>query len=241
MSIPRPPAAPPTLRPPAQRDRERVAKLLALAQDQAGQPEGELAAEKARALLRRLALDRADEPQGAGPERDPYLRRARPLGAPSPWRRRLAASVAAHCACVCAWTTATDQVVLFGRESALQICDYLIEVLMREVVERRDGWRAEHPDASGAEINGFCHSAVTAIEHRLRDSRAEERRRWAEANALVRHETQQLEDWLSAQGLDWQPARPAPYGFSGDGYAAGHAIPVHGGVDATRWRAVGGA
>lgn len=240
MPIPRPPHAPPPPRPPEQRDRERLAKLLALAQDQAGQPEGELAAEKARALLRRLASDRAAAPAPAG-EPDPFERRSRALGAPSPWRRRLAASVAAHCACVCAWPAATDQVALFGRASALAICDYLIDVLMREVVDRRDGWRAAHPDATGAEINGFCHSAVTAIEHRLRDSRAEERRAWADAHALVLRDRDRLEDWLQAQGLDWQPAKPSPYGFSRDGYAAGHAIPVHDGLSGARQRAVRGA
>ena len=238
MPIPRPAAAPPLLRPPDQRDRERVAKLLALAQDQAGTPEGDLAASKARALLLRLALDREEVEQGARAEADPFARRMRPLGAPSPWRRRLAASVATHCACICAWPAATDQVVLFGRQSALLVCDYLLDVLMREVIASRDHWRADNPQASGTEINGFCHSAVTAIEHRLRDSRAAEHRSWAEAHALVRRDANRLEDWLQAQGHAWTPARPAPYGFSCDGYAAGHAIPVHEGVDAVHRRAV---
>lgn len=239
MPIPRPPVEPapaPEAR-TAARDRDRLRKLLALAADQGDSPEGQAAAAKARELLRRLAHDRqrpGHRSAGAGIDR---LRIA--LGAPSPWRRRLASAVAVHCATVAAWPDDNVHVIFFGRPSALLIADYLLSVLMREVVEARDAWRRQHLDASGAEINGFCHSAVTAIEHRLRDQRRGEREADREGHALVLHEGLDVAAYLRDHGIGTTASPPTPYGFNQAGYVAGHAIPVHGGVGAAEHRALG--
>lgn len=237
MPIPRPPPEPTPARATArlERDRDRLRKLLALAADQAGSPEGQAAAAKARMLLRRLAHERQRPGQRAAEPTIEQLRLS--LGAPSPWRRRLAAAVASHCATVAAWPEDPLQVVFFGRRSALLIAEYLLAVLLREVVEARDAWRAAQPEASGAALNGFCHSAVTAIEHRLRDQREAERGADREGSALVRYEGDSVEAWLRAQGVGAADAPPSPYGFNQAGYIAGHGIPVHGGVAAAAGRA----
>lgn len=233
MSIPRPSVEAAPARDPqrVERDRDRLRKLLALAADQADSPEGEVAAAKARVLLRRLAHERHRPGQRSAEV--PLDRLTLSLGAPSPWRRRLASAVAVHCATVAAWPEDSLHVVLFGRRSALLIAEYLLAVLLREVVEARDLWRATHEEANGAEINGFCHSAVTAIEHRLRDQREAERRDDRAGYALVLIEGQGVEDSLRAQGIGAAAAPPSPYGFNRDGYIAGHGIPVHSGVGAS--------
>jgi hypothetical protein len=207
--------------PDPRRAEARVRKLLNLARDQAGTPEGESAARLARALMR----DQARARLGPDDPADPHQRLRLDLGAPAPWRRRLASAVAAHCACVAAWPPGGSAVVLFGRGSALAVAEYLLAVTLREVEAARA--RVEGAGAGPTELNAFCHSAVTAVEARLRALREGEREDDPSGAALVRQEDRGVRAWMAEQGLRPSPAPPWVASHSPAGWAAGRAIPLH--------------
>jgi len=212
--------------PDPRRAEARVRKLLNLARDQAGTPEGESAARLARTLMR----DQARARLGADDPSDPHQRLRLDLGAPAPWRRRLAAAVARHCACVAAWPPGGSTVVLFGRASALAVAEYLLAVTLREVEAAR-GQAAER-GAGPAELNAFCHSAVTALESRLRSLRDGEAHDDPSGAALVRQEDRGVRAWMEAQGLRPTAAPPWVSPHSPAGWAAGREIPLHDAVRA---------
>ena len=152
----------------------RIAKLLELARDQDGTPEGEAAARIARKLMRESARSRAQA--WSKQSEITVQKRQFELGARWPWRRRLAAAVARHCACVAAWPRQGTHVVLFGAVGALDIADYLLSVLLREVDTARSEWLAAQDDHDPRATpprprpthHRPCSSAVGAIEARLR-------------------------------------------------------------------------
>ena len=217
----------------------RIAKLLELARDQDGTPEGEAAARIARKLMRESAHSRA---RAWSKQSDITVQKRNfELGARWPWRRRLAAAVARHCACVAAWPRRGTHVVLFGAVGALDIADYLLSVLLREVDTARGEWLLVQDDHDPLEplppdlarrTTGFCSSAVGAIEARLRAMRHEESQIDPTGHALVLDEAASVRDWLEAQGIALKKGAPSPYAFSSEGWNAGHDIALHDAVTA---------
>jgi len=212
----------------------RIAKLLQLARDQEGTPEGEVAARIARKLMRQSAHARA-RVWSARPD-IPVVQRRLELHHRWPWRRRLAAAVARHCACVAAWPQRGSHVLLFGAIGSLDIADYLLEVLLRELDGARAAWLTRQPDfvpeePPGPELarrtTGFCSSAVRAVEARLRALREEESSVDPTGHALVRDEAQSVDRWLAEQGITLKTGAPDPFAFRQDGWTAGHAIALH--------------
>ena len=212
---------------------ERIRKLLALAADQAGTPEGEAAAR----IARRLMIARARQMDGLSPAdrqaRDPYVRAPLAIGGGESWRRRLAAAVARHCECRLAWSWANREAALYGPRSGTEIAEFLYTVLARRVDGARAAFsaRLEAPDDQRARREGgFCHSAVLALEGRLEALRRQEDTRDPEGGALVVSARHRLEEWLREQGIPFRPPPSAPHAFSQDGYLFGHRVPIQDGV-----------
>ena len=218
----------------------QIAKLLQLAKDQNGTPEGEAASRIARKRMRESARSRAQQ-WSKQPEITVQQRRLE-LGARWPWRRRLAAAVARHCACVAAWPTRGTDVVLFGAVGALDIAAYLLAVLLREVDSARMDWLLSQEDYDPNEpaspdlarrTTGFCSSAVGSIEARLRTMRREESKVDPTGHALVLDEAVCVRTWLDDQGITLKKGAPSPYSFSADGWNAGHEIALHDAMEAS--------
>ncbi len=199
---------------------DRVRKLIALAADQEGTPEGETAARLARRLIRDGALP------GATPTT--LTRRRISIIRSSPWRTRLAASVAQHCACRAGWRPGQAHVFFFGHASDIDVAEYLLVVLMRQICQARDDWVAAAPTRRTS--NDFCHSAVTALEHKLADMRGEESITDQAGTAMVRSRVCQVEEWMARTGVKLGPTSPSPHAHSPDGYAVGHGISLREGV-----------
>ncbi len=212
----------------------RIRKLLHLAQDQEGTPEGETAARIARRLMRQTAHARARE----WSQRSDITVRKRTLdlGARWPWRRRLASAVAKHCACVAAWPSRGTTVVLFGAVGTLDIADYLLRVLLREIDEARASWLSKQSDHDLLEplspdlarrTTGFCNAAVGAVEARLREMRRQEREDDPNGHALVHDEATSVRRWMNDTGIQLRRGSPDPFAFSKEGWSAGHGIALH--------------
>jgi len=212
----------------------RIRKLLDLARDQEGTPEGETAARIARRLMRQTAHARAKEWSQRGDIT--VSERTLDLGARWPWRRRLASAVARHCACVAAWPPRGTTVVLFGAVGTLDIAEYLLAVLLREIDEARADWLSRQDDHDPMEplspdlarrTTGFCNSAVGAVEARLRELRRQERDLDPDGHALVHDEAASVRRWMDDQGIQLKKGAPDPFAFSADGWTAGHGIALH--------------
>lgn len=221
-----------------QRERAvRIEKLLQLARDQQGTPEGETAARIAGRLMRDSARHRKQTLRA-----EPTIcERVIELGAKWPWRRRLAASVARHCACVAAWPKTGSKVALFGAVGTVDIAEYLLTVLLREIDQARADWLEEQVDWDpllpmspelARRCTGFCGSAVGAVEARLSELRTLERGEDPTGTALVHDEAAAVRRWMKDRGIELSKGAPSPYAFSPEGWRHGHGIALRDAVRA---------
>ena len=210
----------------------RIRKLLALAKDQEGTPEGEAAARLARVMMRRQALAWQHLGRDEARTRDPVARQALDLGGKSRWRTRLATVVARHCECVVAWERDSLRAWLVGHHSALDVADYLYAVLCRELEQERAAFEAGmDADASDAPrraaVGDFCQSAVLALDVRLQRWRTDDDGRHPTGAALVRCRRDDVRSWLREQGVSLRASADRPHGYSQEGYEAGYRLPLH--------------
>ncbi|HJN75661.1 MAG TPA: DUF2786 domain-containing protein [Myxococcota bacterium] len=210
---------------------ERIRKLVNLALDQEGTPEGDTAMRLARDLmvernveLSQLGLDERERV-------DPFRRSRVELGGKAHWRCKLMSLVAQHCECVAGWSTAGTG-SFYGRKSAVEVAEYLFVVLLRQLCLERAAFiagvaRPEAQDAGGR-IRDFCQTALLALSLRLEQLRSAEA---PECTALVRQSSRGLGDWMDGSGHAL--AKEPPFGFSydEDGYRAGYRLPLVGAVE----------
>lgn len=213
----------------------RIRKLLALAADQHGTPEGEAAARLARRMIARYDLDGADMRIR---DQDPIVRRPMTVDGQVLWRRRLASAVARHCECALSWAPDQGRAFLYGRRSGIAIAEYLHAVLLREVEGARILHDESLPMMTGEKereriLADFTGSAVLAVENRLSALRREESGTEPELCALVSRRGEELRDWMKEQGLQFRKAAPSVFGYHAEGYAAGHAIAIFDAFDST--------
>lgn len=215
----------------------RIAKLRALARDQAGTPEGRIAAKLARKLVHENARAHASRRYRGLPDTDQLTRHRLTLGGTDAWRHRLVAAVARHVGCVAAWPRGADHAFVFGHHSATTVGDYLFEVLSRELVGSLQHWlRNEAPMISPSEAkadpsdqtrrSSFCQSAVTAIDARLAQQRAQEDGEDPVGTALVLDRRTAAAAWMKKQGVELVPPASRPWRHHAAGYLAGCQIPL---------------
>lgn len=108
---------------------ERLAKLLALAMDQAGTPEGELARERADALMQRHGLDETDAAA--------MVTEMVPMPAAT-WRRHLLDAVCRLCCVSMAY--GRQHAVVAGREPDVKVAIFFNEQVLRQMEEAFGDW-----------------------------------------------------------------------------------------------------
>jgi len=204
--------------------RKRLRRLIALAEDQAGTPEGDLAARLAREIMEA----RREELQGldlsARNDADPFARQTLDLGGKAFWRRKVASLTARHCECLCSF--AGNEARLSGRRSGVLVAEYLYRIMSRTIALEQAAWLGandliEDPRAG----NDFAHSAVLALDNRLRAMREGEALN-PDSTALVRSDREALRGWLAQRGVTLKKEVPFSYGYSQDGYEAGYRVPL---------------
>ena len=216
----------------------RIRKLLDLARDQAGTPEGDAAARIARRLMLRHARTHAAAACAGIPDSDPIRHWQVDLGGDERWRRRLATSVARHCACIAAWRRAGSVARFFGHTSSRPIVEYLFVVLSREVERAAAQWlRDEAPALTEAETRldsenrlrrrDFCQTAVTALGQRLEELRSVEQGDDPHGTALVLARARDVRGWMEEEGVHLARSARRPWRHSHAGWAAGSRIGFH--------------
>lgn len=204
----------------------KVRKLLRLAEDQAGRPEGDVAAQRAREMMAAHGL------QGEGLDLSEVAigYRSIPLARGEAWRQMLARLVAEYLDCVALHEAGSDLVQVWGPEPVLQQVAYVIGAYLHQL---RRSWR-EHADA--LQVDGawsrlgragqlraredFCVSFVIGVQQRLEQERAAEPRDAVAARA-ARHQARKVERWMGDQGVKWRRGRAEAHTLSWDGFQAG--------------------
>lgn len=211
---------------------DRIRKLLALAADQDGTPEGEAAARLARRFLEERSIELEGLDATERDRVDPFQRRAILLGGSAHWRCRLVSLVARHCECVAGYKPSAGKGWLYGRQSAVDIAEHLALVLLRALTVERLHWSMrpelrELPDAAlTRRLNDFTGSAISALEVRLNEQRSGERDDAPQRFALIRRHSVGLDDWMRGQGFRLGRDLPFPHGHSTDGWVAGYRLPL---------------
>jgi hypothetical protein len=204
--------------------RSRLRKLVALAEDQAGTPEGDIAARLAREIMSARRKELQGHDLGTRERLDPFTRKAIDLGGSAFWRRRVASLTALHCECLCSFVG--PEARLSGRQSTVLVAEYLYRVMSRSIVLEQVAWLGERDlleDTRAA--NDFAQSAVLALDSRLRDMR-EEARHDPQAAALARTDQDALRRWLAQRGVRLRKEAPFPFAYSQEGYEAGYRVPI---------------
>jgi hypothetical protein len=207
----------------------RLARLRALAEDQAGTPEGELAAR----LAREITLDRHRQLSSMDLQTrnqvDPFIRQDLDLGGKAFWRRRVASLTAHHCDCLCSFSGSLAR--LSGRRSSVLVAEHLYRVMSRSIAVEKTAWLGSNMLLDDARAGrDFAHSAVLALQHRLHGLRQQDQES-PESTALARSDRKALLGWLEGQGVSLKPDVPFPYAYTQDGYEAGYRVPLQGAVE----------
>ena len=212
----------------------KVKKLLALAADQEGKPEGDLAAKFADRLMREHAISQGDV-EGLSFEDDPMVVGGTVNTGQARWKVELAHAIGKHCNVECLYNrgnkgrrakylgASTGGMKAYGRKSDIEILNYLFVLCFRQIdkaaKEWGDGW------AGRIELTDFRMSAIRGLNQRLRDIRAAGEAAMPMSTALV----------VQRYTLAKQAAAPFRRGhMSGvrrmqvaEGYEAGKNITLH--------------
>lgn len=229
---------------------QKIQKLQRLAEDQAGLPEGEAAAEMARRLMVENDIDEVKIQDAA----DPNTKHHYNVGPHVMWRHNLLNAIASHCGVFMVRLgvdrSSTDKAglysnrsmaVLFGRHSGCQVATYLYEVLARQVENAADHHialkRASTPWLTNGDIrrtrSGFCASAVVALATRFMEMRETERTAEPGVNALMIRRGTEAEEYAKAQ-MKFTSSGKINYRYNAAGYAAGAKMPINPAVEGRR-------
>lgn len=219
----------------------KISKILALAADQDGTPEGDMAARLAAKMMREHAISMAEVRTVSAAEADPMTMSIIQAGR-STWRAELVWILARHCNCTAlrqgnkkhpgqiggsmlAWMK------VYGHKVDVEVCQYLYEICERQVEQAAVAWKKARGGARYAEGQRYRESVVYGLKARLEEIRAAGQAEDPNGTALVLSRAQQANSYMHSL------TTPSKKGYGGghkmldrDGYEAGKKIKLHAGV-----------
>lgn len=208
----------------------RVRKLLRLAEDQAGQPEGVSARERAEAILAEHGMSRSAVELGEGLDGD-FRQRVFVLGSKEPWRRTLVHAIADYFDCVALYEKDALDAQTFGPEHMLPQVEYTFVVYLTQL---RTAWRRHAEDLQAEGLwdrlsprgrlearDAFCVSFVLGVKERLEQDRAKEKQDDPVAFSQGQKQKKQLDRWMRTGGVRWRATPSGVSALSDEGFRAG--------------------
>ncbi len=215
----------------------KIVKLLALADNQEGLPEGELAAKLAARMMREHAISEADV-NGVSLDTDPLLEGVILSGRTS-WRSKLAYVLAKHCNCTALRHThninsggsQTAYMKIFGHRTDVEVCQYLYELCEKQIDKATEDWKKTREGTRYGEGQAFRESAIMGLSQKLHDIRAAGQTEDPTGTALVLSRAKKADEYMrSVAKIDGKYKGGSKSGFSSEGYEAGRKIRLHAGV-----------
>lgn len=221
----------------------RIRKLLRLAEDQAGKPEGRAALARAEEMMARHDLAKTtldDVVLGKGD----YRQRTFEVGREQAWRQTLVHAIADYFDCVALHRNGATEVETYGPEGALPQVEYTFVVYLRNL---REAWKAHTHDLIEADIwrslskrqqvearEAFCVSFVLGVKERLEKDRIREKDEDPAAWSDAREGRRALERWMRRGGVRWRTSPTGVGTFSDEGFKAGMRSEVNAAVMGSR-------
>ena len=220
---------------------KKIAKILALAEDQAGTPEGELAAKLAAKMMRAHAISMA-EVGGVNLDSDPLMTDDIAVGRVT-WRSTLAWTLALHCNCRAVRSTVrknargsqTAITRLYGHKTDVEVCQYLYEICEKQVEKALKAWKKQRTAQGLTNKYGVCQayreSAVLGLRAKLSDIRKAGKEEDPTGTAMVVSRGDKAEAYMKSNvGKTRTYGGGSKGGFSAEGFKAGKNIALHKGV-----------
>lgn len=217
----------------------RIRKLLRLAEDQKGQPEGDAAMGRARALMDEYGLQQSTLDLGGGVD---FRHRAFALGASAAWRRTLVHAISDYFDCVALYESDADQAETYGPDHALPQIEYTYVVYLRQL---QRAWKQHTDDMRAADVwqplsrrqqfdarEAFCVSFVLGVKERLELDRQSERAADPSSWDQSTRSRKDLDRWMRRGGVRWRSNPSGVHSFSNEGYRAGLEAEVRTGLRA---------
>jgi len=221
----------------------KIRKLLRLAEDQEGQPEGEAALRRADALMAQHGIERSSLHLDEGND---YRHRAFRVGRKEAWRRTLVDLIAEWFDCAALYKGESEEVETYGPEHALPQIEYTYAVYLRQL---RDAWRDHTTAMRESDIwrrltkrqqldarEAFCVSFVLGVKERMAAERVRERTEDPLSSQSSDAQRKELERWMRRGGVRWRAKPSGVFDMSTEGYRAGMEARAEPGVEARRIR-----
>ena len=218
----------------------KIEKLLRLAQDQDGTPEGETAARLAHRMMAAHAIEMASIDLDKQAEHDP-LEQQRMKVRTSVWRRRLADVLANHCNCKTAYTSMQgigQFIFMYGHRTDVEVLRYLYEICERQIeqaarryVNGLDSYWYDRGEKKSMG-NDFRRSAVIGLSGKLRKIRQDTKVENATGFALVVGRKEKVSKWVSSN-FTFRSGSDSTYNHNSDGYQAGSKVSLSAGMTGT--------
>ena len=241
---------------------KKIKKLMDLAKNQLGRPEGETAAKMAHKLMVAHAVTMADLSFEEQKRQDPLVEKSTEAGA-GIWRRALLDIIAEHCNCRSAYMSgarvkhdsdnksrkAKQLFYFYGHQSDVEVAQYLYDICERQIAAACKKYLAglskmytkpwhRRGYESGARrtlANDFKRSAVEGLQTKLVDMRGQEKKEQTEETyALVIGRFRKVEDWVDSTFTFGAGRAHSDYDHNTDGYEAGKSVDIRAGVSKKR-------
>jgi len=152
---------------------EKVKKLLSLASNQQGLPEGLTAMLKAQEMIYKFNIAEFELQQSQGIKSDPYIKkriRMACTATPKDWRRTIYSSVANANFCKFVYFFNSQDGSIIGQETNIQVVESMAEYIIKQVVKfAKMDWKNNTYNLSESEcLNSFCQGAKYQIYLRLK-------------------------------------------------------------------------
>lgn len=216
----------------------KIKKMLGLAEDQMGTPEGETAAALARKLMQQHAIEVADLDLVEAQNADPIEKKVTSVELQKNWMRDLFHVVGKHCEVQVVMHPRSTQMTIYGHRSGTEVCEYLYRVLARAIAtEVVDYLKSEGITRSAyAEwltgYTSYCASAVQGVSAKLASIRKAAQDADPQGAALVLRKADQVQEWIKADSsIKLVPVHRNNHpSFSAAGYEMGRNVSLHDGV-----------
>lgn len=219
---------------------QRIEKLMRLANNQKGTPEGETAARMAARLMTQHAIESSQLDLNVDRTKDPFVRK-RFTCPKTAWTRRLASTIGDHCFVMFAFSTwGRHGGTFYGFKSDTEVALYLFDICKQQIeaaarkhlreLRANDPW--SYQSIKYLEGKKFRNSAVQGLREKLVAMRDEVKADVGTASySLVIQRRDQAQAWAYENYSFGSSSIGRSYGSSRAGYEAGKRVNVGRGID----------
>jgi len=222
----------------------KIQKLLAVARDQEGLPEGEVAAKLAMRMMVAHAITQEEVDEQELLVSDPMEKQSHENVGRGVWKMKVMHSIAEHCSCRMTYRTAAArdggyQFQLYGHRSDIEIAVYLYAICTRQIQEAAKVYSkttdyARDYRSGRTKMNNFRRSAARGLHVRLSEIRMDAKTESPMGYDLVCSRAANVSRWVDERYGRFRSGKSYAHGYSQEGYTAGKNVNLSSGLKGRR-------